>query len=203
MPLTSKDRQWMQRYELFRDYVKIRDDFRGLGVSPHESINAALHQVSKGKRGSPYTAAPHDESNPDTPNVPPLAPAQLDAKFGEVSDDSSYVAIQWVGQHMWVADVKESDAPDSTAYGLLMRCQESPSFRDDFYTKLWGKTIPSQKQLDSQQRFRDNGSKLIALNAEIRRVLTHATPTPAATQAPNEALNTIATELTKAEISPF
>lgn len=170
MPLTAPDRKWMQDSGVFQDYVKLRDDLKTLNIPPHEAINDALFRVSKGLKGSPYSASTQPSHPPDLPELPE-SPPRLDAKFGEVSDDSSYTAIQWVGQHMWVEGVSESDAPNSTAYGLLMRCQESPSFRDEFYSKMWIKTIPNQKSLEAQQRYRDNGHSLIELNSEIRRVL--------------------------------
>lgn len=190
MPLSTPDRAWMQEHEVFQDYKRLRDDLKLLDVPAHEAINDALYRVSHGERGSPYnpeygTGTPEAlesrDGAPERPQRPPEAPAppnhlpappkRLEAKFGEVSEDSSYVAIQWVGQHMAVLDVKESDAPDSTAYALLIRCQESPSFRDDFWAKIWIKTIPSTKALESQQRFRDKGQPILELNAEIRRVL--------------------------------
>lgn len=188
MPLASKDRQWMQNHEVWQDYVKIRDDLKSQDVPVHEAISGALFQVSQGTRGSPYTPWSEDtepessttsSTTSDTPTHPPTytppVPKRMDAKFGEVSDDSSYVAIQWVAQHMYVDDVQEDDAPDSTAYGLWLRCRESPSMMDDFWVKIWPKTVPSTKQLESQQRFRDTGQGLLELNAAIRKVLTAAT----------------------------
>lgn len=211
MPLKSADRGWMQRHDVFQDYVTLRDDLKTLGVPPHEAINDALYRVSKGVRGSPYTVInPESEAEPSSDSPEP--PKRLNAKFGEVSDDSSYVAIQWVGQHMWVEGVTESDAPNSTAFGLLMRCHESPTFRDEFWAKMWIKTIPNQKMLESQQRFRDKGQPLIELNAEIRRVLESqqnagSLPIDEPEPTPHE-LNRAALELEPdteydAEMSPF
>lgn len=170
MALKHKEREWLKSVGLFDDFKRIRDMNKSNGVPNHASTDDALYQVSGGDLGSPLSDGTDDIDTNTNANTNANTNTIEDA-FGEIGDDSVLLIIQWVAQHIGVKDVQDSDAPNTTALALLRRCQKSPSMEDDFWNKVWVRTVPSASQRDAQRRFRDTGQKLLELNAEIRKAL--------------------------------
>ena len=79
---------------------------------------------------------------------------------------SNSEAIQWVAENLEVEGA-EKNAIGPIALSLLKWAKESPSSRSEFFKNLWPKLLPSQKEIDNQARYSDDGSTIIELAERI------------------------------------
>ncbi len=164
MALTKKQRELLEEQDLYKAFLILRTSNKELGVSVKDAEQDALFQMTKGDLGKKLRI-----------KKPTLD--ELHESFGELKEDSVIEEARWVALHMAVRDVKKEDAPTSAAYSWLLRCQTTPSTQDDFWKSVYPRLMPSQSQRDANARFKDDGRELVALNAEIRKVLEKQ-PTP-------------------------
>jgi len=82
---------------------------------------------------------------------------------------SEVESIRWVIESLGKgkAYVQKADAPSYTAWSLYKWASSNPINRADFINKSWGKLIPSNKQLENDARFQDDGSDIQDLIASI------------------------------------
>jgi hypothetical protein len=107
---------------------------------PGPVVNAnALQPKPKGKGILKSTAAKADFS-------------KWDGKIDTISD------INWIYNHLMIADVKPSDAPSPGAWAHLQYHRSTPAAMDEFFTKVYPRLIPSKGAIQKMQDlFHDDG----------------------------------------------
>jgi hypothetical protein len=70
--------------------------------------------------------------------------------------------VEWVANHLAVRNVRPADAPCSMAWAMLhwVRDPYNPKNMSDFFNNVLPKLLPSKKQLDDEDRFKDDGREL-------------------------------------------
>lgn len=76
-------------------------------------------------------------------------------------------AVNWVADSIAKKRVKSSDAPSSTAWGLLRWAKSSSVTRAEFYKNIFVKILPTRQELENQARYSDDGSTQIELAERI------------------------------------
>jgi hypothetical protein len=75
-----------------------------------------------------------------------------DGKIDTISD------INWIYNHLMVADVKPEDAPSPGAWAHLQYHRSSPAAMDDFFTKVYPRLIPAKGVIQKlQDKLHDDG----------------------------------------------
>ena len=75
-----------------------------------------------------------------------------DGKIDTISD------INWIYNHLMVADVQPSDAPSPGAWAHLQYHRSTPAAMDDFFTKVYPRLIPAKGAIQKlQDEFHDDG----------------------------------------------
>ena len=78
--------------------------------------------------------------------------AKWDGKIDTISD------INWIYNHLMVADVKPEDAPSPGAWAHLKYHRSTPAAMDDFFTKVYPRLIPAKGVIQKMQDlFHDDG----------------------------------------------
>jgi len=103
---------------------------------------SSLQPVPKEKPGKgvlKFTAAKADFEN-------------WDGKIDTISD------INWIYNHLMIADVKPADAPSPGAWAHLQYHRSSTAAMDDFFTKVYPRLIPAKGTIQKlQDMFHDDG----------------------------------------------
>lgn len=76
-------------------------------------------------------------------------------------------SLHWVIENLEKSVVHKQDAPSNTAWTLYKWASSNPINRADFINRSWGKLIPSNKQLENEDRMRDDGRDIQDLIASI------------------------------------
>lgn len=79
--------------------------------------------------------------------------------FGESADAEMDPVrdLTWIYNHVAVRDVEPCDAPSPGAYAHLKFIQQSADNMVDFFTKVYPRIIPSKSQIESLNKFNDDG----------------------------------------------
>lgn len=77
--------------------------------------------------------------------------------FGGRPSEQMTVAVNWVANHILVADVGPEDSPGPMAWSLLQFGRENPNV---FWRDVWVKLLPSRSQIERQERYHDDGRAL-------------------------------------------
>ena len=68
-----------------------------------------------------------------------------DGKIDTISD------INWIYNHLMIADVKPSDAPSPGAWAHLQYHRSTPAAMDEFFTKVYPRLIPAKGTIQKMQ----------------------------------------------------
>jgi hypothetical protein len=76
---------------------------------------------------------------------------------------STPVCVSWVAKNLLIEDAKPEDAPGSEAWGMLMWARRNEGNEAQFWGTIYTKLLPSRNQLDSENRYTDDGRRLLDL----------------------------------------
>jgi len=79
--------------------------------------------------------------------------------------------LTWIYNHIAVMDVKPEDAPSPGAFAHLKFIQKNQVNQVDFFTKVYPRIIPSKSQIETLNKFNDDGRSDIDL---LDRLLTES-----------------------------
>ena len=91
---------------------------------------------------------------------------------GEVFEEtgaSTPECVAWVAKHMMVKDVEPSRAPSSEAWSMLCWARRNNQNEAQFWGQIYTKLLPSRSQLDAEQRFKDDGRKVLSVIERLKR----------------------------------
>ena len=79
-------------------------------------------------------------------------------------------AVEWVAEHVGIADVEPQDAPSGEAWSLLAWASSDASNTADFWKVVYPKILPTKSQIDAEDTMRgDDGRDLHDLIDRVRR----------------------------------
>lgn len=148
---TQKDE--LKNAGLWDEFLTLRDDLRDDGLPPSQATEQALSRLLPTEH--------HGSGNCS------LAPAP-NAAFGDRRASEAEV-VRWVARNMEVADVAPENAPDPTAWGLLLHCRSSPAAKADFWRITYPKMLPSRAQLEREREDEEpDGQEIIKIMQRVR-----------------------------------
>ena len=143
-------------------FTTMVDDFQRQGFSIQQAAMKAREELT-----------PEDvELSDRTSRVERNARARLIQKQEEHEAASTKMwsipkSVQWAFDHMEIKILDEDDKPGATALVLWKWLQKNEVNKSEFIKSIWSKLMPSQKELDNQARYSDDGSKEIELAERI------------------------------------
>ena len=87
----------------------------------------------------------------------------------EETGASTPECVAWVAKHMMVKDVEPSRAPSSEAWSMLCWARRNNQNEAQFWGQIYTKLLPSRSQLDAEQRFKDDGRKVLSVIERLKR----------------------------------
>jgi len=87
------------------------------------------------------------------------------SEFGEAADAEMDPVrdLTWIYNNIGVKNVKPSEAPSPGAYAHLKFIQQNDANMVDFFTKVYPRIIPSKSQIESLNKFNDDGRDHLAI----------------------------------------
>ena len=87
--------------------------------------------------------------------------------FGDAGA-STPECVSWVAKHMMVKDVQPAQAPSSEAWSMLCWARRNNQNEAQFWGQIYTKLLPSKSQLDAEQRFKDDGRKVLSIIERLK-----------------------------------
>ena len=76
--------------------------------------------------------------------------------------------VAWVARHMLIKDVAPEQAPSSEAWSMLCWARRNNQNEAQFWGQIYTKLLPSKAQLETEQRYRDDGRKVLEVIDKLR-----------------------------------
>ena len=76
--------------------------------------------------------------------------------------------VAWVAKHMMLKDVRPEQAPSSEAWSMLCWARRNNQNEAQFWGQIYTKLLPSRSQLDAEQKFKDDGRRVLGLIEKMR-----------------------------------
>jgi hypothetical protein len=76
--------------------------------------------------------------------------------------------VAWVARHMLIKDVAPEKAPSSEAWSMLCWARRNNQNEAQFWGQIYTKLLPSKAQLETEQRYRDDGRKVLEVIDKLR-----------------------------------
>ena len=70
----------------------------------------------------------------------------------------------------WIEGVPKGDCPGARAWGLLVWCQQTLANEREFWTRLYPMLLPTRKELDTDDRYADDGRKTFSVLDRIEEL---------------------------------
>lgn len=159
----------------FGEFTKVRDAFRAQGRVGNACWEAALDAPDSTGRtfGTPlpsgmvftpgngasmppapvgvHTPAPAASRASAPPKraegIPADTPVATAADFEGKPRGDHRAAVEWVAEHLHIDGVQPIDAPSGLAWSLLLDCKTSIRMREQFWTNLFSRMLPSDKEM--------------------------------------------------------
>lgn len=85
------------------------------------------------------------------------------------SGASTPECVGWVAKHMMVKDVRPEQAPSSEAWSMLCWARRNNQNEAQFWGQIYTKLLPSRSQLDAEQKYKDDGRKVLSVIERLKR----------------------------------
>ncbi len=168
----------------WRLYWRGVDKYKAQGMKPAEARRASMADLPPADKAGPSApekdtkigvgSAPVSAPSPvDPAPVPTLKPGQItraeaDAK-AKGKKANVRAEVEWVLAHLYVADVRFADAPSAAAWSTLQGARKEPDLERRIFEIYFNKLLPSQKDVDREAKFSDDGSQQLELVDMLRR----------------------------------
>lgn len=86
----------------------------------------------------------------------------------EETGASTPECVAWVAKHMMVKDAKPEQAPSSEAWSMLCWARRNNQNEAQFWGQIYTKLLPSRSQLDAEQRYKDDGRKVLSIIERLK-----------------------------------
>lgn len=147
------------------DSLVVEEIFEAGGLGDEEAEACRSEDLADPNGANDAAGASGSGEGADGESPPPLLKA---ADFEEKDHVSFLEQVEWVFDHIEISDVKPKDAPSAGAWGWLQLVRNNPAVKQGFYNQIVAKLIPSKAQMEMENRFRDDGRKIIALIERVK-----------------------------------
>ena len=134
-----------------------RNQYESEGMKPDEAYEKAASELL----GRPVGKKESDVGGEELDGV-----VESDVFSGQGASTPECVA--WVAKHMMVKDVQPKQAPSSEAWSMLCWARRNNQNEAQFWGQIYTKLLPSRSQLDAEQRFKDDGRRVLGLIEKLR-----------------------------------
>ena len=86
----------------------------------------------------------------------------------EETGASTPECVAWVAKHIMVKDVEPQQAPSSEAWSMLCWARRNNQNEAQFWGQIYTKLLPSRSQLDAEQRYKDDGRKVLSIIERLK-----------------------------------
>ncbi len=76
--------------------------------------------------------------------------------------------VSWVAKQIMVKDVEPHQAPSSEAWSMLCWARRNNQNEAQFWGQIYTKLLPSRSQLDAEQRYKDDGRKVLSIIERLK-----------------------------------
>lgn len=148
-------------------------------VSPAEKAAAAAIAECRAATAAGTLILPNGTTLPITAEqmfVDPDAPKIIDANSQMPEPDQAVSAkdfegkifnvredIEWVASNMDIGGLRAANAPSAFAWSFLKACREDANMKFEFFKNIMPKLLPSKSALEEQERFQDDGRKILGI----------------------------------------
>jgi len=148
----------------WNDFIQYREKLKAGGLDA-KSAWAKARQ----KFGPESYRAPMAEADPDDDTVLSAGDTVCMDDFCDKPPVTARAVVQWVFDHIDIADVKPQDAPSSGAWSFLQRVRTYPDLLKEFYRTIWAKMLPTRSEIEAREKFEDDGREQLHLIEQIQR----------------------------------
>ena len=176
---------WLRADETRGTVAKTENDAQFRARIQKEGIESVVHErcAERIRNGEPQPSAWMATRNEYTPDdivlhrsndkgqIERACAAKAEEKKQEVEAASKGTctnpeAIQWVAENITDPHAGKSN-PGKIALSLWTWARMSETNKSEFFKNIWPRILPSQKELDNQARYKDDGSTQIELAERI------------------------------------
>lgn len=143
-------KQWVR-------FCSLRDKYERGGMSPNDSYARGASELL-GREVVP------DE----TGTKAPLLQGETDAAEFASGNASTPECVSWVAKNMMIRNVSPTDAPSSEAWSMLCWAKRNNQNEAQFWGQIYTKLLPSRNQLDADERFKDDGRKVLGIIERLK-----------------------------------
>ena len=153
----------MNRRELRRELVEkgvwtrfcaVRNQYETEGLKPDEAYAKAASQLLGREVGEKAAEKPLD--------------GVVESGVFQTASASTPECVAWVAKHMMLKDVSPEQAPSSEAWSMLCWARRNNQNEAQFWGQIYTKLLPSRSQLDAEQRFKDDGRRVLGLIEKMK-----------------------------------
>ena len=151
----SSIRQELVRLGHWTRFCALRNRYESEGLKPNEAY----------ARASGELLGRDVESKEDLPSLE----GEVDAGVFRETGASTPECVAWVAKHMMLKGVKPEQAPSSEAWSMLCWARRNNQNEAQFWGQIYTKLLPSRSQLDQEQRYKDDGRKVLSVIEGLRK----------------------------------
>lgn len=153
----------MNKRELRRELVEkgvwtrfcaVRNQYESEGQKPEEAYAHAASQLLGREIGGKADEKPLD--------------GVVESGVFQTASASTPECVAWVAKHMMLKDVLPEQAPSSEAWSMLCWARRNNQNEAQFWGQIYTKLLPSRSQLDADQRFKDDGRRVLGLIEKMK-----------------------------------
>jgi len=152
----SAIRQELVRAGHWTRFCAMRNRLESEGVKPNDAYAQAASQLL-GKNV--------DEKEKDLPSLE----GEVDADVFTETGAGTPECVGWVAKKMMVKGVRPEQAPSSEAWSMLCWARRNNQNEAQFWGQIYTKLLPSKSQLDQEQRYKDDGRKVLSVIQKLQR----------------------------------
>ena len=138
-------------------FCALRDQYEKGGMSPNDAYARAASELL-GREVVPK----------ETGAAAPVLHGETDQAAFSGGSASTPACVSWVAKHMMVKGVNPTDAPSSEAWAMLCWAKRNNQNEAQFWGQIYTKLLPSRSQLDAEDRYRDDGRKVLDIIENLR-----------------------------------
>lgn len=132
-----------------------RNQYESEGIKPDEAYAKAASELlgrpigEKSESGAPLEGV-------------------VESSVFQTGSASTPECVAWVAKHMMLKDVRPEQAPSSEAWSMLCWARRNNQNEAQFWGQIYTKLLPSRSQLDAEQRYKDDGRKVLDLIEKLK-----------------------------------
>ncbi|OQA04091.1 MAG: hypothetical protein BWY69_00109 [Planctomycetes bacterium ADurb.Bin401] len=148
----------------WNDFIQYREKLKAGGHDAKSAWAKARQKFQPVSDGASLA-----ENNSDDDTILPAGDTVCMDNFCDKPPVTARAVVQWVFDHIDIADVKPEDAPSAGAWSFLQRVRTYPDLLKEFYRTIWAKMLPTRSEIEAREKFEDDGREQLHLIEQIQR----------------------------------